>query len=140
MKSYSISLVIRAMQIKSATRYHFTPTVVLSLVAKVCPTLCDPMEWSPSGSYVHGIFQARTLERAAISYSRGSSWPRNQTHVSCISCAGRQILYHCPSWEARVVLCKWLIFGQNMGVRVITCIHSKTHSLFQGQKEVRYFE
>ena len=134
MKSYSISLVIRAMQIKSATRYHFTPTVLLSLVAKVCPTLCDPMEWSPSGSYVHGIFQARTLERAAISYSRVSSWPRNQTHVSCISCAGRQILYHCPSWEARVVLCKWLIFGQNMGVRVIHLYSQKDSFPVSGTK------
>ena len=39
MKSYSIPLVIRAMQIKSATRYHFTPTAVLSSVIKACPTL-----------------------------------------------------------------------------------------------------
>ena len=45
---------------------------------------------------VHGIFQARTLEQVIISYSRGSSWPRGQTHISCIS---RQILYHCVTWE-----------------------------------------
>ena len=32
--------------------------------------------------------------------SRGSSWPKNQTHISCISCIGRQILYHCATWEA----------------------------------------
>ena len=39
------------------------------------------------------IFQARTLEQVANSYSRGSSWPRDQIHISCISCIGRQIPY-----------------------------------------------
>ena len=55
------------------------------LVAQSCPTLCDPMNCSPSGSYVHGILQARILEWVAMPFSRGSSWPRNQTRVSCIS-------------------------------------------------------
>ena len=45
------------------------------------------MDSSPPGSSVHGIFQARILEWIAISFSRGSSWPRNWTQVSCI--AGR---------------------------------------------------
>ena len=53
--------------------------------------LCDPMDCSPPGSSVHGILQARILEWVAISSSRGSSRPRNQTHVSCI---GRRVLYH----------------------------------------------
>ena len=44
-------------------------------------TLCNPMDCSPSGSSVHGIFQARTLEQVAIPSSRGSSQPRNQTYV-----------------------------------------------------------
>ena len=55
------------------------------LVAQSCPTLCDPMNCSPSASYVHGILQARILEWVAMPFSRGSSWPRNQTRVSCIS-------------------------------------------------------
>ena len=42
------------------------------------------MDCSLPGFSVHGIFQARVLERVAISSSRGSSWPRNQTHVSCV--------------------------------------------------------
>ena len=50
----------------------------------VCPTLCDPVDCSPPGSSVHGIFQARVLEWIAISFSRGSSWPRDWTQVSCI--------------------------------------------------------
>ena len=44
--------------------------------------LCDPMDCSPPGSSVHGILQARILEWDAISFSRGSSWPRNWTQVS----------------------------------------------------------
>ena len=53
-----------------------------SEVAQSCPTLCDPMDSSPPGSTVHGIFQARILEWATISFSRGSSQPRDQTQVS----------------------------------------------------------
>ena len=51
-------------------------------VAQSCPTLCDPMDCSLPGSSVHGIFQARVLEWVAISFSRGSSQPRDWTRVS----------------------------------------------------------
>ena len=61
------------------------------LVAQSCLTLCDPMACSPPGSSVHGISQARALEWGAISFSRGSSPPRDQT---CLSCIGRRVL-HC---------------------------------------------
>ena len=47
------------------------------LVAQSCLTLCDPMDCSPPGSSVHEIFQARILEWVAISFSRGSSQPRD---------------------------------------------------------------
>ena len=57
------------------------------LVAKSCPTLCDPMDCGPPGSSVQGILQARTLEWVAISFSRGSSQAGDGTQVSCI--AGR---------------------------------------------------
>ena len=65
-----------------------------------CLTLCDPMDYSPPGSSVHGISQARKLEWVAISTSKGSYRPRDRTGVSCIFCIGRQILYHCATWEA----------------------------------------
>ena len=58
---------------------------VCVLVIQSCPTLCDRMDCSLPGSSVHGILQARTLEWVAISYSRVSSQPRNQTQVSCIT-------------------------------------------------------
>ena len=60
------------------------------LVAKSCPTLYDPMDYSPPGSSVHRFSQARILEWVAISFFRGSSWPRDRTHVSYIGwLAGR---------------------------------------------------
>ena len=68
------------------------------LVPQSCLTLCNPMDWGPPGSSVHGISQARILEWVAISFSRGSSWPRDQT---CVSCIGRWILYH---WAIREAL------------------------------------
>ena len=67
--------------------------------AQLCPTLCSLMHSSPPGFSVHGVSQTKILEWVAISYSRGSSWPRDRTCVSCVSCIGRWILYHCTTWE-----------------------------------------
>ena len=55
------------------------------LVTKSCPALCDAADCSLPGSSVHGILQARILEWVAISFSRGSSRPRNRTRVTCIA-------------------------------------------------------
>ena len=54
-------------------------------VAQSCPTLWNPVGCSPPGSSVHGILQARILERVAMPSSRGSSPPRDQTWVSCLT-------------------------------------------------------
>ena len=59
--------------------------IKIALVAKLCPTLCHSMDCNPPGSSVHGILQPRILEWAAISFSRGSSQPRDWAWVSCIS-------------------------------------------------------
>ena len=72
----------------------------LCSAAQSCPTLCNPMDWSPAVSSVHGIFQARILEWGATSCSRESSLPRVRTPVSCASCIGRWVLYHWATWEA----------------------------------------
>ena len=64
------------------------------LVTQLCPTLCNPMDCSSPGSSVHGILQARILEWVAISFSRGSSRPRDWTQVSCI--AGRFVTLWAP--------------------------------------------
>ena len=64
---------------------HFFATVCVCLIVQSCPNLCNPMHCSPPDSAVHGIFQARILEWVAISSSRGSSQPRDQTLISCIA-------------------------------------------------------
>ena len=56
----------------------------VSEVTQLCPTLCDPIDCSLPGSSIHGIFQARVPEWVAISFSRGSSQPRDRTQVSRI--------------------------------------------------------
>ena len=66
---------------------------VCVLCAQLCPTLCDRMDGSPPGSPVPEISQARILEWVALSFSRGSSPPRDQTRVSWISCISRWILF-----------------------------------------------
>ena len=58
---------------------------ILMLVAQSCPSLCTLMNCSPPGSYVYGILQARGLEWVAISFSRGSSQPRDWTLRSYIA-------------------------------------------------------
>ena len=79
----------------------FTPRHILKRNENICPHICcvfsrlvmsnslRPMDCRPPGSSLHGIFQARILEWVAISFSKGSSQPRDQTYISCI---GRQIL------------------------------------------------
>ena len=71
--------------------------------AQSCPTLHDPMDCGLLGSSVYGIFQARLPWWAAISYCRRYSQHKDRTHISCVSYIGRQILYHCVTWEAQML-------------------------------------
>ena len=59
-----------------------------------CLTLCTSGDCNPPGLFVRGVLQARMLDWVAIPFSRGLSWPRDQTHVSYVSGIGRQLLYH----------------------------------------------
>ena len=72
-------------------------SVVKVLVTQSCLIPCNLMDCSPPGSSVHGTSQARILEWVATSSCRGSSWPRDRNHVSCLSCIGRR---HWATWEA----------------------------------------
>ena len=98
-KGKHIFLAVRTLRIYSFISFLMYHVAVLTIVIilyitclcyaqllQTCPTLCDPMDCSPPSS-VHRIAQARILEWVAISFSRGSSPPRDQTWVSCI--AGR---------------------------------------------------
>ena len=73
-----------------------------------CPTLCDPMDCSLPGFSVHGIFQARVLEWVAISFSRGSSWPRDRTRVSHI--VGRYFTHWATREAAKVFIKSSAVF------------------------------
>ena len=98
-----------------------------------CPTLRDSMDCSLPGSSLLGTFQARILEWVAISSFRGSSWPRDQTHVSWVFCIGRRILCHlsCPgssdyAWS--LVFSLYIIF-------ISFKDHSQDLSQHQGQRD-----
>ena len=68
-----------------------------------CLTLCNPLDCSPQGSSVHGIFQARIVEWVAISFSRESSQPRNQTCVTYVSCIASRFFTCWATREAHSV-------------------------------------
>ena len=78
-----------------------------------CVWLCDPTDCGPPGSSVHGILQARILERVVMPFSRGSSQPRNWTHISCISCMVKWILYHL-SYAGRPSQILWIELVMNV--------------------------
>ena len=88
-------------------------TQSISEVAQSCPTLCNPVDCSPQGSSVHGILQARILEWVAISFSRGSSQPRDQTWVSCI--AGRCFIL----WATREAQWLYSLYFNTQSIRSI---------------------
>ena len=77
----------------SAGKKSMRGSVCVYSVAQSYLTLWGPMDCSLPGFSAHGIFQATILERGAISYSRGSSRPRDWARISCISCIGRRTLY-----------------------------------------------
>ena len=76
------------------------------LVAKLCPTFCDPKDCSLPGFSVHGIFPARILEGVAISFSRGSSPPRDRTWVFCIASG------FFTNWATREAIHIWRANGE----------------------------
>ena len=78
----------------AVSSWHVISAVHACSVTQSCLTFCDAIDCSPLGSSVHGILQARILEWVAIFSSTGSSRPRDQTCISCVSCIGRWILYY----------------------------------------------
>ena len=82
------------------------PLLQFSSVTKSCSILCDPMDYSPPGSSVHGILQAKILEWVAMSSSRESSGSRDQTHVSL---AG-EFFTTSTTWEALYKLSTIILF------------------------------
>ena len=75
---------------------------VCVLVTHLCPTLCNSTDCSSPDSSVHGILQVRILEWVAIPFSRGSSWPRDWTWVSCVSCTTGRFFTTVPPRKPKV--------------------------------------
>ena len=90
----------------------------LCVLSRVQLTVTPWTVCSPPDSSGHGVFQARILEQVAISYSRGSYQSRDWTHISCVSCTGRQILYHCTTSFGLIQVLCYGIFS------VEACTHS----------------
>ena len=112
------------------------------LIARPCLTLLWRLDYSPSGSFVHGISQARILEQVAISFSRLSFQPRDRTRVSCI---GRRILYQWATREACILITRPLsdIWFANILSHCIGSFHC-LDSVLKGTKvfsfdEVQFF-
>ena len=70
------------------------------------------------GLSVHGIFQAKILEQVAISSPMGSSWLRDWSYISCVSCISRQFLYHWAIWEAQNTMLEGLTENNMMEMSV----------------------
>ena len=106
----------------------------------VFDSYCDPMDCSPPGSSVHGVLPATILKWIAIPFTRGSSWPRDQTHISYISCISRLVLYHwhhLGSPQIGKVLCKldWVYhisFNPDLSDSRTHAIKHKTKTCPQG--------
>ena len=81
--SISLGLKIRCRVTELKAKHSLNTDCAGGLVTQSWPTLYDPMDCSLQGFSVHGIFQASILEWIAISFSKGSSWPRDRTWVSC---------------------------------------------------------
>ena len=93
---------------------YLKDNIRVKLLDQLCPTLCDPLDCSPPGSSVHGILQARILEWVAIFFSRGSSWPRDQTQVSRI--AGRLFTIWATSEAPPIGTMPWICASNEIWV------------------------
>ena len=97
-----------------------------SEVSQSCPTLCDPMDCSLSGSSIHGILLARVLEWVAISFSRGFSQPRDRTQVSCT--AGRRFAILSQTPYSYINVTSYL-FHSSLLLVLLLSLHSITRSI-----------
>ena len=95
----------------TVTRYQ------LQVIKDLIPQKMKTKEVSPmcvciiTSTSVHGIFQTRILEWVAISFSSGSSQPRDWTYISCVFFTGRWVLYQLSHWRIPVIVSRLLLTG-----------------------------
>ena len=97
-KSFTVHFVRQKLghRVKRLTQDH---SCMHAKSLQLCPTLCNLKDCGPPGSSIHGVLQATVLlECAAISFSRGSSWPRHRTCLSLLppALAGKFFTTHSP--------------------------------------------
>ena len=95
----------------------------------VCAQSCQTLRFhdcSLLGFSVHGISQGRILEWVTLSYSRGSSQPRDWTRISYISCVGRQVLYHCHLGSTPT---SWLDLNPSVSTRTLSILSAAEPSI-----------
>ena len=96
---------------KEMNIYHLLMWIVKVLVTQSCLTLWDSMDCSPQGSSVHRVLQARILEAVAISFSRGSSQPRDWTQFSCVE---SRLFTVRATWEAYISFYRFLLINSSL--------------------------
>ena len=82
--------------------YNLYVECMCAQLPQLCLTLCNPIDCSPPGSSIHGILQARILECVAMSSSRGSSRPRDQTCILWNSCIAGGFFTYRATWETPI--------------------------------------
>ena len=90
--STSLHSYVKAVYCHLAFLTYMQSVCVHAKSLQLCLTLCDPVDWSPSGSFCRGILEARILERVSVPSCRETFLPKNQ--ISYISCIGRRVLHH----------------------------------------------
>ena len=88
--------------------------VCVCVCVQSCPSLCDPMDCNLPGFSVLGISQARILEWIAISYSRGLTRPRDQSHISCL--AGRFFTTEPLGKSTYIYICLYIYFSDSFSI------------------------
>ena len=81
------------------------PFYLYAKLLQSCWTLCEPMDYSPPGSSVSGILQAKILDWVAMPFSRRSSWSRDWTCIFCVFCIGRGISLPLTPPELVILFC-----------------------------------
>ena len=127
---YSLYIVSLSLSLYIYIHTHTHIVVFVVHLLSHVQLFCHPMGYSPSGFFVHGISQARILEWVAISFSMGSSRPRDWT---LISCTGRQVdslsLYQAPGKPLYMCVCIYTHTHSICYIYIYLCIVYIIHIL-----------
>ena len=107
---------------------------------QLCQTFCDLMDCSLPDSSVHGILQAIIQEWIAMPSSKGSSQPRDQTHISYVSCIGRWVFTSRPGKPHNMDIFLQICQLEMFSVTFLKNSEHKSHWKFEGRKRMEPME